>query len=82
MTQICGKWLKYVGKLLNYLTKGLKMWNMTQRFMKWQNIWEMAQMHGSRIKYLRNGFTILEMAYEFDKRLKYVENDVYMWERA
>ena len=31
---------------------------------------------------LRNGFTMLEMAYEFDKRLKYVGNDVYMWERA
>ena len=25
---------------------------------------------------------MLEMAYEFDKRLKYVGNDVYMWERA
>ena len=42
MTQICVKWLKYVGKLLNYLTKGLKMWNLTQRFMK-------------RPKYLGNG---------------------------
>ena len=42
----------------------------------------MAQMHGSKLKYLRNGFTILEMAYECDKRLKYVGNDVYMWERA
>ena len=35
MTQICGKWLKYVGKKLNYLTNGLKMWKMTQRFGKW-----------------------------------------------
>ena len=25
-----------------------------------QNIWEMA--HGARIKYLRNGLTVLEMA--------------------
>ena len=25
---------------------------------------------------------MLEMAYEFDKRLKYVGNDVYMWEIA
>ena len=25
---------------------------------------------------------MLEMAYEVDKRLKYVGNDVYMWERA
>ena len=53
MTQICWKWLKYVGKLLNYLTNGLKMWNMT---------FEMAQIHGARLKYLRNGLTILEMA--------------------
>ena len=35
MTQICGKWLKYVVKLLNYMTYGLKMWKMTQRFGKW-----------------------------------------------
>ena len=34
MTQICGKWLIYVGKWLNYLTNGLKMWKMTQRFWK------------------------------------------------
>ena len=47
-----------------------------------QNIWEMAQIHGARLEYLRKGFTVLDMAYEFDKRLKYVGNDVYMWERA
>ena len=35
MTQICGKWLKYVGKSLNYLTNFLKMWKMQQRFDKW-----------------------------------------------
>ena len=35
ITQICVKWLKYVGKWLNYLTYGLKMWKMTQRFGKW-----------------------------------------------
>ena len=40
----------------------------------------MAQMHGSGLKYLRNGFTMLEMGEESDKRLKYVENEVYMWE--
>ena len=27
-----------------------------------QNIWEMAQMHEARLKYLKNGLTILEMA--------------------
>ena len=35
MTQMCGKWLKSVGKWLHYLTNGLKMWKMTQRFGKW-----------------------------------------------
>ena len=29
-------------------------------------------MHGARLKYLRNGLTMLEMAKEFDKGLKYV----------
>ena len=42
----------------------------------------MAQIHGAWLKYLRNGFTMLEMAYEFDKRFKYVGNDVYIWEVA
>ena len=42
----------------------------------------MPWMCGKRIKYLRNGFTMLEMIYEFDKLLKYMENDVYMWEMA
>ena len=35
-------------------------------------------MFGKRLKYLRNFFSMLEMANEFDKRLKYVGNDVYM----
>ena len=35
-------------------------------------------MHGARLKYLRNGFTMLEMASEFDQRLKSVGIDVYM----
>ena len=42
----------------------------------------MAQIHGARLKYLRNGFTMLKMALEFDKRLKYVRNDEYMLEMA
>ena len=45
-----------------------------------QSIQEMAYIHGSQLKYLRNGFTMLEMALEFDKRLNYVLNDVCMWE--
>ena len=35
-------------------------------------------MHGARLKCLRNGFTMLEMALEFDKRFKYVGIDVYI----
>ena len=35
-------------------------------------------MHGARLKYLRKCFTMLKMAEEFDKRLKYVSVDVYM----
>ena len=32
----------------------------------------MASMRGKRFKYLRNGFTMLEMTSEFDKRLIYL----------
>ena len=39
-------------------------------------------MHEVRLKYLRNGFTMLEMVSEFDKWLKYVGNDVYIWKLA
>ena len=38
----------------------------------------MPSMCGGPLKYLRNGFTMLEMTYEFDKWLIYVGNDVYM----
>ena len=31
---------------------------------------------------MRNGLTMLEMALEFDKWLKYVRIDVYVWELA
>ena len=36
----------------------------------------MAWMRGKWLKYLRNQFTMLEMTYEFDKRLIYARNDV------
>ena len=42
----------------------------------------MAQICGKRLKCIRNTFTMLEMAHEFDKRLKYVGNDVCMCEMA
>ena len=39
-------------------------------------------MCGKWLKYLRNWFSILKMAQEFQKRLKHVGNDVYMLEMA
>ena len=42
----------------------------------------MTTVCGKRVKYLRNGFTMLEMVFEFEKLLKYVGNDVYMFEMA
>ena len=39
-------------------------------------------MCGRRLKYHRNGFTMLEMTEDFDKRLIYVENDENMWKMA
>ena len=42
----------------------------------------MASMRGKRLKYLRNDFTMFKMTQEFDKRLIYVLNDVYIWELA
>ena len=42
----------------------------------------MDSMCGGWLKYLRNGSTMLEMIYEFDKQLIYVGNDVYMQEMA
>ena len=57
MTSIFGKWLKYVGNRLNYVINGLKMWKMTQSLGKGA---KMAQIHGAPLKYLRNGFTMLE----------------------
>ena len=39
----------------------------------------MSWMCGKRIKYLTNGFTMLNMIYEFEKRLICMGNDVCMW---
>ena len=38
----------------------------------------MASMCGKTLNYPRNGFTMLEMTEEFEKRLISVGNDVYM----
>ena len=61
MTQICGKWLRYVRKWFYYLTNGLEMWKMTQRFGKWP-------------QYFRNALDTWDMALVFEKRLFYVGN--------
>ena len=42
----------------------------------------MPQMCGKRIKYLRNGFTLLKMIKEYDKRLICMGDDVCMYEIA
>ena len=42
----------------------------------------MDAMCGGWPKCRRNGFTMLEITYEFDKQLIYAGNDVYMWEMA
>ena len=42
----------------------------------------MASMSGKQPKSLRNHFTMLEKPEEFDKRLIYVGNDVYIFEFA
>ena len=42
----------------------------------------MPSMCGKRIKYHRNGFTMLKMIEEIDKRLICMENDVCFWEIA
>ena len=42
MAHICGKWLKY-------LTKGLNMWELTQRF------WEMAKILGKWLRCMGHG---------------------------
>ena len=39
-------------------------------------------MQGERLTYFRNSCTMLEMALEFDKRLKYLGNDECMCEMA
>ena len=39
-------------------------------------------MCGKRNNYLRNGFTMLKIIEEFDKRLICMGNDVWMWEVA
>ena len=55
MAQTCGEMTKLFDKRLKNVENDRDLGN-------GQNIWEMAQIHGARPKYLRNGFTMLEMA--------------------
>ena len=89
------KKLKYVGndvdlwEMAQIYGEMTIIWETAEKCGKWlrdlgtsENICWMASIHVARLKYLRNGLTMLEMAEEFDKGLKYVGNDVYNWELA
>ena len=56
------------------------MWEMDYVFEKRLNY--VPSMCGKRNKYLRNGFTVLKIIEEFDKRLICMGNNVWMWEIA
>ena len=49
---MCGKWLKNVGKWLNYLTNGLK--NVESDL----EIWEMAKIFGKWLRCMGHGLSI------------------------
>ena len=77
------------GKQIKQLENGLDTWGTAyvievrhKNVAKDLNILNMPWMCGNRIKYLRNGLTMLEMIEEFDKRLICMGNDVYLWEIA
>ena len=77
------------GKQLKYLGNGLDIWGTAYVFDIWHeyvakylNVLNMPWMCGKRIKYLRNGFTMLKMIKEFDKRLICMGNDVCMCKMA
>ena len=79
MAQIYRKWLKYLTNGLNICELTQRFWEMAKIFGKWLrytakvfqvrhkyvandlNILNMASMCGGLLKYLRNGFTMLEM---------------------
>ena len=67
-------------KQLKYLTNGLNMWELTQRFL------EMAKIFVKSLKYMGHGLSvsndlnILNMASMRGKRLKYLRNHFTMLE--
>ena len=67
--KLFGKWRRSVGNVSNMSGNNLNICQTSEICGKWlrdlgngQNIWEKAWMHGARLKYLRNGLNILEMA--------------------
>ena len=52
MTSICGKWLKYVGKSLDYLKTRLK--NVENDL----EIWELAKIFGKWRRYMGHGLSV------------------------
>ena len=62
MTYVCGKYVgnyvhlwemaKIYGKWLKYVTNGLNMWALTQRF------WEMAEIFVKWLRYMGHGLSI------------------------
>ena len=76
-------------KQLKYFGNGLDIWGTVSVFevrhkyvAKDLNILNIPWMCGKRIKYLRNGYTMLKMIKEFQKRLICMGNDVCMCEIA
>ena len=54
MTNVCGKWLKYLkNDLINY--------EMIQRFGKFLKFWELGWIYGARLKYLRYGISMCKL---------------------
>ena len=79
MAKILGKWLKYMGHGLN-IWGTVYVFEIRHRYVANDlSILNISSMRGKRLKSLRNHFTILKMTLEFDKRLIYVGNDVYIW---
>ena len=59
MTQICGKWLKYMGNGLSIWFKyvGIHLEILGNGL----NIWKMAEIYEARLKYFRYGISMLQM---------------------
>ena len=54
MAKICGKWRKYFIKCLKYVGNVFEIWEMANIFGNWLRYF-------ARLKYLRNGISMLKM---------------------